>query len=80
MPWYVGNPEHLEEVEGWAKPAGDGGDEEAWPAVDHVAEVAARDAGLAEEEGDGMGEIGWRRCEDLRAHAGDPADLWQGKA
>lgn len=44
-----------------------------------MAEVAAADAGLAEEEGDdGREGLGARR-EDLRAHSGDPAEVEGGE-
>lgn len=80
MPRDGRDAEHLEEVEGGAETAGHVGDEEAGAATDDASEIAALDAGLAEEEGDGGGEVGGGGGEDLGAHAAGAADLGGGEA
>lgn len=74
------NSEHSEEIKRWPKPAGDVGNQEARAARNDVAEIAAVDAGLPEEESeDGAEGGGAAGREDLRAHAAHPAEVCGGE-
>lgn len=72
---YLRQADALEKVEGGAEALLDAAAEQPGAAADGAAQVGAVNAGLAEEEGDDRGEVGYLEAENLGAHAGDAAEV-----